>query len=556
MLWSTTPELALCLGLIMVILYGLFSLRNQHVYLADVSFFCRAWPLLLMASYLADGSGLMTTWYDLETNGIFYAPGLDCLLCVLTVVILKSFKSFESVLLLMMAFVGQLFMLHSCDLVSFYVCLEAQNFCFLVLCGLQPNAGGFLNQNQTKQANNTESNNSTATENATGTDNATSKVTDNDSNNNANKEAAKATATATATTHFENENETTSHNNNVIYSSGSSVFSVEASLKYLLLSAFSSGVILFWFSNLYLRTGMSVLFFKSTSFDAAAADTDVDFSSQLESFQILLAMMFKLGAAPLHLWVVDIYGGVKRQLLMYVSTAPKLSLFGFWVSAWHQVWTDFSVAIFIVFSLVLGSFGAYGQPALRTLLAYSTISEIGILLMAIESAGFHSLFQHLSIYIVTQLLLWNLSDKRLFSLIAVSLAGLPPLSGFFTKAFIFWHVANQQLYFLLFVALFSTGIALVYYLRIVRLFWTSHGLHGNHQLNGTSTNNNNTPKTESTGQILRQLVTSSHRSIALSSNSYLVDQSQSIFNFRFELTSVCVIILIFAPLFLLKPFVL
>ncbi len=69
---------------------------------------------------------------------------------------------------------------------------------------------------------------------------------------------------------------------------------------------------------------MSSLFFKSGS---------VDFCSQLESFQILLAMMFKLGAAPLHLWVVDIYGGVKRQLLMYISTAPKLSLFGFWVSS-------------------------------------------------------------------------------------------------------------------------------------------------------------------------------------------------------------------------------
>ncbi len=263
-------------------------------------------------------------------------------------------------------------------------------------------------------------------------------------------------------------------------------------------------------------------FFKSAS---------TEFSSQLESFQILLAMMFKLGAAPLHLWVVDIYGGVKRQLLMYISTAPKLSLFGFWVSAWHQVWTDFSVALFVVFSMVLGSFGAYGQPALRTLIAYSTISEVGILLMAIETAGFHSLFQHLSIYIVTQLLLWNLSDKRLFSLIAVSLAGLPPLSGFFTKAFIFWHVANQQLIFLLLVALFCTGLALVYYLRIVRLFWS-----------------------QPNGQTLRQL--GSHRGVALSSSSFLMDQSPSIFNFRVELSSVCVIILLFAPLFLVKPFVL
>lgn len=472
MLWSSMPELDLCFGLIMVILYGLFSLRNKHVYLSDVYFFCRSWPLLLMAGYIADGLSMSA----LSTKGILSAPGLDLLLCLLTFVILQSFKSFESVLLLMMAYVAQLFMLHSCDLVSFYVCLEAQNFCFLVLCGLQPNPTSSIKKPKT----------------------------------------AGSMRSKTATSPI------LISPNNIAYSSGSAVFSVEASLKYLLLSAFSSGVILFWFSALYLRTGMSVLFFKSAS---------TEFSSQLESFQILLAMMFKLGAAPLHLWVVDIYGGVKRQLVMYISTAPKLSLFGFWVSAWHQVWTDFSVALFVVFSLLLGSFGAYAQPALRTLIAYSTISEIGILLMAIETAGFHSLFQHLSIYIVTQLLLWNLSDKRLFSLIAVSLAGLPPLSGFFTKAFIFWHVANQQLIFLLLVALFCTCLALVYYLRIVRLFWS-----------------------QPNNQTLRQL--GAHRGVGISSSSFLMDQSPALFNFRAELSAVCVIIILFAPLFLIKPFVL
>lgn len=479
MLWSSMPELDLCFGLIMVILYGLFSLRNKHVFLSDVYFFCRSWPLLLMAGYIADGMSMS----GLGTKGILSAPGLDFLLCLLTFVILQSFKSFESVLLLMMAYVAQLFMLHSCDLVSFYVCLEAQNFCFLVLCGLQPNPTSSIKLKTTPMAHLSKGGLSVNSKNVT--------------------------------------SPILISTNNIAYNSGSAVFSVEASLKYLLLSAFSSGVILFWFSALYLRTGMSVLFFKSASFEVG----------QLESFQILLAMMFKLGAAPLHLWVVDIYGGVKRQLVMYISTAPKLSLFGFWVSAWHQVWTDFSVGLFVVFSLLLGSFGAYAQPALRTLIAYSTVSEIGILLMAIETAGFHSLFQHLTIYIVTQLLLWNLSDKRLFSLIAVSLAGLPPLSGFFTKAFIFWHVANQQLIFLLLVALFCTCLALVYYLRIVRLFWS-----------------------QPNNQTLRQL--GSHRGVGISSSSFLMDQSPALFNFRTELSAMCVIILLFAPLFLIKPFVL
>jgi hypothetical protein len=109
--------------------------------------------------------------------------------------------------------------------------------------------------------------------------------------------------------------------------------------------------------------------------------------------------------------------------------------------------------------------GAYGQPALRALFAYSTVNEIGLMLLALETAGFHSLFQHLCIYIVTQLLVWNLSpsspktseDKRMFSLCAVSLAGLPPLAGFFGKAWIFWHAATSHAWVLLAGVLLKLG---------------------------------------------------------------------------------------------------
>ena len=78
----------------------------------------------------------------------------------------------------------------------------------------------------------------------------------------------------------------------------------------------------------------------------------------VENFQILLSIMFKLGTAPLHLWVVQIYQSISKTLLMYVSTAPKLSVFCFWVSAWHQIWTDFSLALLISFSVLLGSVAA------------------------------------------------------------------------------------------------------------------------------------------------------------------------------------------------------
>lgn len=349
MFWNSIVELDLCIGLLLLILFGLLSLRNGHVSLSHVRFVCQCWLILIT---------------PLEVQ--------DYALCLLTVVLLQSFHSFEALLFLLLGYVGQLFMLHSCNLVSFYVCLEAQTLCVVVLCGL----------------------------------------------------LARGAATS---------------------------FSVEAALKFLLLSAMVSGMALFWFSAMYQRTG------------------SLDMVGQ-ETFWILLVMLFKLGVAPMHMWSVDLYGSIPKSLLLYLSTAPKLSLFTFWASSWHH---DYSVGVFILFSMLIGSIGAYGQPALRSLFAYSTINEIGLMLLAVETAGFHTLYQHLSIYIITQLLLWNLTDKRLFLLCAVSLAGLPPFAGFFGKAWIFWHAMSVQAFSLLAAALFCTVLSLVYYLRVIRLFWTA-----------------------------------------------------------------------------------
>lgn len=502
------PELSLCLGLLLIILYGLFSLsmssqapisdsqstsnmtsagvnRNHgaasmvNVHLNDVYFFSRMWPLMLLLGYIVDfpllsdytlGLGTDTFSYSYTNNMMSlaypYNNGIDILLIILTVVIMQSFKSFESVLLLLLAFVGQLFMLHSCDLVSFYICLEAQNFCFLVLCGLQPRVLKYATSRGSRP-----------------------------------------------------------------------LAGVEASIKYLLLSGFSSGVLLFWFSTLYLRTGITTLSWgplTSTPFDANLHN----FMDVIPQMIILLALMFKLGGAPLHLWMVDIYSGVKRQLLMYLSTAPKLSLFGFWVSTWHSVWTDFTVLLFVALSMIIGCFGAYNQPTLRSMFAYSTINEIGLMLMAIETAGFHSLFQHLTIYIVTMLLLWNNSDKRLFAVLAVSLAGMPPLAGFFGKAWIFSSVATGAVagpYLgVLVISLFCTLLSLVYYLRVFRLF-----------VMGTQSNNVIYPAG------IDGNVGSIHN-MGVETRTY----GSGILDMNIKLTSFCVIFLVFAPLFYIKPFVL
>lgn len=441
MLWCSFIELDALLSIILIIIYGLFSLRAKQVLLGDLYLFCRLFPLVFVAGFFLDGALYSSLS---EFNIVDALSSIDVLLALLLFFIMFNFNSFESVLLLLFAFIGQYYMLHSMDLLTFYIALEAQNFCFLVLCGLQTDR-----QNHS--------------------------------------------------------------------------FSVEASLKYFLLSAFSSGVILFWFSSLYLQTGLSVLSFKTASLDYGYSMLPIG-----ATFQILCAMMFKLGAAPLHLWVAQIYNGVKRNLLMYISTAPKLALFGFWVGSFHTVWTDYSLLLFAVFSIVLGSFGAYNQPGLRSLFAYSTVNEIGLLLSALETAGFHTLFQHLGIYIISQVLLWNIEDKRLFSFVAVSLAGLPPLAGFFGKAFIFWHVSTVGLSSLLLVALFCTGVSLVYYLRVVRLFWNN-----------------------SMGTHTRLL--SHTKSLRFVRTTVLSDQA--LFNSRVMLTSSLAVMLCIIPIFLLKPFI-
>ena len=454
MFYSSFIELDALLSLIAIIVYALYSLKSTlNLDLGHVYMYCRILPLIYVAGFaIADSYPVGNPkdhYWMLEANTIdsiysFNFESIDVLLALLLFVIMRSFSSFESVLLLLFAFIAQYFMLHSMDLLTFYIALEAQNFCFLVLCGLQTTRD-------------------------------------------------------------------------------SSSFSVEAALKFMLLSAFSSGVILFWFSTVYLQTGLSVLE-----------------NNSLQSFSFLVAIMFKIGAAPLHLWVIQIYSSVKRGLLMYVATAPKLSLFGWMFNSFHSLWSvsgssfqagssslNYSVLLFAAFSLALGSLGAYSQPTLRALFAYSTVNELGLMLMAMETAGFHSLFQHLGLYIIAQVLLWNMYDKRFFTVVAVTLAGLPPLAGFFGKAWIFWQTGLVGLYTILAGALFCTAISLVYYLRVLRLFWNTGSY-----------------------RIVPNSMLYSYTNPILGTRVDVIPN-----NNRVMLTSLCTVLLIFLPLFVIKPFI-
>lgn len=453
MFWYSLIELDFLISLIIIIVYGLFSLRCKNISLTDVYFISRLLPITFVIGFYIESCITSTSIDSLNitsvdniynTISISSFVTIDLLVAILTSVVMGSFKNFESILLLLLAFIGNIFMLHSIDFMTFFITLEAQNFCFFVLCALM-----------------------------------SSKI--------------------------------------------SSSFNVEASIKFFVLSAFTSGVLLYWFSYIYLTTGCTT-FSLISHFDSL---------SEISTFTyfVLCSLLFKLGAAPLHLWVTHIYSGVKRNLLLYISTIPKLSLFGFWYNNFQTTVSTSSVLLFSIFSLVLGSFSAYNQPALRTLFAYSTINEMGLMLLAIESAGFYSLFQHLGLYIISQFLLWNLHDKNLFSIVALTLAGLPPLAGFFGKAFIFWNASSIGLFTTLIIALTCTVVSLVYYLRIIRLFWNASSAISLRFLHYTGS-----------CTIKRSMI------LQPTHNIYSMET-------RVALTSLCVILLLYLPLFVIKPFV-
>lgn len=204
-----TIEIDIITGFGLITVFGLISLKSQHVNQALVKFACVCWPLSPLSGYITD---------LLEGVSIISLVGTasyDMLLSAIVIIVLRKFKNFEALLLLLIAYVAQYYIIHSTNLIYFYICLEAQNFCFLVICGLQPNKK-------------------------------------------------------------------------------SAGFTVEASLKYILLSALSSGVLLFALANLYLQTGQ-------IGVDMIITVSEGDYGIQIIITFILLAILFKLGAAPLHL---------------------------------------------------------------------------------------------------------------------------------------------------------------------------------------------------------------------------------------------------------------
>jgi len=275
--------------------------------------------------------------------------------------------------------------------------------------------------------------------------------------------------------------------------------STEAGLKYFVLSALSSGLLLYGCSLIY---GFS----NSTNFDLIAQNIDqFNTGSIFGIVFILVGLAFKVSAVPFHMWAPDVYEGSPTSVTAFFAIVPKVAALTVFirflyvpfinlVDQWQMIIIFISIA-----SMILGAVAAIGQTNLKRLMAYSAIGHMGYALAGLATGsneGIQSTVIYLSIYLLMNLGIFScifmMKRKDIFyediqdlsglstnhPIISVcllvllfSLAGIPPLAGFFAKFYVFMAVIKVEMYTLAIIGLITTVISAFYYLRIIKIIY-------------------------------------------------------------------------------------
>lgn len=280
--------------------------------------------------------------------------------------------------------------------------------------------------------------------------------------------------------------------------------STEAGLKYFLLGGFVSSLMLFGISSIYLSSGSVEL--------PALFLLMQDGSFSLNSTLILglsffsVALLFKLSAFPFHSWTPDVYDGSPLVITAFFSVVPKLSILAFLTHLSYFVFSNLSVewgnflSFVSAFTIIIGTFGAIYQTRLKRLLAYSTISHVGFALLGVSTlsvSGFDSSIFYVVTYSLTNMVIFfiligsysknsfhletiddlkNLSNSSpisafSLSILLLSLAGVPPLAGFFSKYFILMSLIDSSSYTLAVIAVLLSVVSAYYYLRLIKFIF-------------------------------------------------------------------------------------
>ena len=278
-----------------------------------------------------------------------------------------------------------------------------------------------------------------------------------------------------------------------------SIKSTEAGLKYFVLSALSSGLFLYGCSFIYGISGTTNFYFISSNLNSS------DLGILLGIVFIIVALSFKISLVPFHMWTPDVYEGAPTSVTSFFALVPKVAGIGVFVrfmfvplinviSEWQTILIFLSIA-----SMILGSVAAIGQTNIKRLMAYSSIGHMGYALAGIATGtgqGIKSTIIYVTIYLIMNIGVFsciflmkrkkvyyeNIADlsglsknhpllSLSFLILLFSLAGAPPLAGFFAKFYIFMAVLEVKMYALAIIGLITTVISAFYYLRIIKIIY-------------------------------------------------------------------------------------
>ena len=275
--------------------------------------------------------------------------------------------------------------------------------------------------------------------------------------------------------------------------------STEAGLKYFVLSALASGLLLYGCSLIYGFTG-------STNFEIISTNlNEANTGAVFGIVFIIVGLAFKVSAVPFHMWTPDVYEGSPTSVTSFFALVPKIAAISVFIrfmyvpfvnviSQWQTIIIFLSIA-----SMILGAVAAIGQSNIKRLMAYSSIGHMGYALAGIAAgtnAGIQSTITYLTIYLVMNLGAFgcifmmkrenifyeNINDLSglsknhpmlalSFLIILFSLAGIPPLAGFFAKFYVFMAVIEVKMYALAIIGLLTTVVSAFYYLRIIKVIY-------------------------------------------------------------------------------------
>ena len=275
--------------------------------------------------------------------------------------------------------------------------------------------------------------------------------------------------------------------------------SSEAGLKYFVLSALASGLLLYGCSLIYGFTG-------STNFEIISNNLEETNTGAVFGIVfIIVGLAFKISVVPFHMWTPDVYEGSPTSVTSFFALIPKIAALSVFIRFIYVPFIDaidhwqIIVVFLSIASMILGAVAAIGQSNIKRLLAYSSISHMGYALAGLSTGtnqGIQSTIIYLIIYLIMNLgafgCVFMLKRENIFHenindlsglsknnpllalgflIIFFSMAGIPPLAGFFAKFYIFMAVIESKMYTLAIIGLLTTVVSAFYYLRVIKIIY-------------------------------------------------------------------------------------